>query len=162
MSTPDIEATLERIEIDLNQWMSASADDIRALAAAYRDLEAENERLLREVREWLCAECNTVYPGPPQDGVRCVICPSCGGGCAPRSSDAQVLLQQRRAEKAEARVKRLEEAVRSCSYEPPLLLGQHHCPECGEMVVGGYPHMLGDVYEERVRATLRASTTEED
>lgn len=40
--------------------------------------------LLAEVREWLCEACDAVYPGPPQDGVWCVICPKCGGDTGPR------------------------------------------------------------------------------
>jgi hypothetical protein len=34
--------------------------------------------------EWLCKECNTVFPGPPQAGVYCIICPKCGGVTGPR------------------------------------------------------------------------------
>jgi hypothetical protein len=41
-------------------------------------------KLRAEVREWLCDKCNTVYPGPPQPGFSCVICPKCGGYTSPR------------------------------------------------------------------------------
>ena len=47
------------------------------------ELKAEVARLTSEVREWLCDSCNTIYPGPPQKGVWCVVCPKCGGDTAP-------------------------------------------------------------------------------
>lgn len=45
----------------------------------------EIERLRGDVREWMCDHCNVVYPGPPADGVRCVVCSRCGGDTAPRT-----------------------------------------------------------------------------
>jgi hypothetical protein len=40
---------------------------------------------MTEVREWLCENCNTVYPGPPGKGVASsILCPKCGGITAPR------------------------------------------------------------------------------
>lgn len=47
-------------------------------------LERENAALAAEVREWLCASCQTVYPGPPTAGCACVVCPHCGGTTGPR------------------------------------------------------------------------------
>ena len=44
-----------------------------------RSLEAERDELRALVRNWRCKECNKVYPGPPQPGFACVICPQCGG-----------------------------------------------------------------------------------
>lgn len=44
------------------------------------------QQLLSEVREWLCTDCNTVYPGPPASGLAGVKCPQCGGITAPRLS----------------------------------------------------------------------------
>jgi DNA-directed RNA polymerase subunit RPC12/RpoP len=61
-------------------------------AAACRDctsrarLEAEVQKLRAEVREWLCTDCNTVYPGPPASGLAGVKCAHCGGITAPRLS----------------------------------------------------------------------------
>lgn len=34
---------------------------------------------------WLCESCDTVFPGPPSDGVDCDICPVCFGSCAPQT-----------------------------------------------------------------------------
>lgn len=45
--------------------------------------------------EWLCQDCNTVYPGPPQKGFMCVICPSCGGNTAPRTTVEITRLKER-------------------------------------------------------------------
>lgn len=61
-------------------------------------LEAENTDLLRQVREWLCEACNTVYPGPPQEGVKCVVCPSCGGFTAPSLAVERRRLQRTNAD----------------------------------------------------------------
>ena len=46
--------------------------------------ERERDEVLALVREWLCEKCNTVFPGPPQPGASCLICPKCGGTTTPR------------------------------------------------------------------------------
>ena len=56
-------------------------------------LIAEVERLRAEVSEWLCIDCNTVYPGPPQPGFACVVCPKCGGSTGPRLAMENRLLR---------------------------------------------------------------------
>jgi hypothetical protein len=61
--------------------------------AAQRGLIAEVERLRAEVKEWLCIDCNTVYPGPPQPGVACVMCPKCKGSAGPRLAVENRLLR---------------------------------------------------------------------
>lgn len=66
-------------------------------------LLAENEQLRAEVREWICESCNTVYPGPPQKGFSCVICPKCGGITSPRMTAENASL------KAEVEVLRILE-----------------------------------------------------
>ena len=50
---------------------------------------AAHDALTAEVREWMCEACNTVYPGPPQQGFSCVVCPKCGGSTAPRTTIAR-------------------------------------------------------------------------
>jgi uncharacterized coiled-coil protein SlyX len=45
---------------------------------------AKLDPLLAEVKEWICAKCRYVYPGPPQRGLQCVICPRCNGSTGPR------------------------------------------------------------------------------
>lgn len=45
----------------------------------------EVERLRGDVRQWMCDHCDVVYPGPPADGVWCVVCSRCGGDTAPRT-----------------------------------------------------------------------------
>jgi hypothetical protein len=57
-------------------------------------LRAEVAELRAEVRDWLCEKCRTVYPGPPQPGVWCVVCPKCDGATAPLQT---VLLREARA-----------------------------------------------------------------
>jgi len=47
--------------------------------------------LRAEVKEWLCEKCNTVFPGPPQPGFQCVVCPQCKGRTGPR-----LILESRR------------------------------------------------------------------
>jgi hypothetical protein len=68
-------ASTELLEKIVDSWIKPMAD-----------LESERDQLRAEVREWLCAECNTVYPGPPQAGFACVQCPKCGGATGPRVS----------------------------------------------------------------------------
>jgi len=48
-------------------------------------LQAENERLKKEIKDWLCVKCRTVFNGPPQEGFSCVVCTKCGGDCGPRA-----------------------------------------------------------------------------
>jgi hypothetical protein len=44
-------------------------------------------------------KCETVYPGPPQAGCMCLVCPACGGNTVKRDSRAEVfLLRERHAE----------------------------------------------------------------
>lgn len=50
----------------------------------YEEYEVELVQLRALVKEWLCETCHTVYPGPPQPGFACVICPKCGGDTGPR------------------------------------------------------------------------------
>ena len=62
--------------------------------------------LRREVREWMCDGCNTVYPGPPQPGIWCVQCPRCGGDTAPRDT-----IERRRLEREVERLRRKLEVL---------------------------------------------------
>jgi len=41
--------------------------------------QARIDELLHDVKEWLCEDCNTVYPGPPALGFDCLVCPKCNG-----------------------------------------------------------------------------------
>lgn len=68
-----------------------ACSEIVYFRARWADALAENAELAASVREWLCVKCNTVYPGPPQHGVMCVVCPNCDGDCAPR----EVMLRRR-------------------------------------------------------------------
>lgn len=71
------------------------------------DLTAERlAELRREVREWMCDGCNTVYPGPPQPGIWCVQCPQCGGDTAPRG-----VIERRRLEREVERLRREREVL---------------------------------------------------
>lgn len=55
-----------------------------SLKKHYNAIKAERDKLVREVKEWMCEACNFVYPGPPQEGLACVLCPRCGGHTSPR------------------------------------------------------------------------------
>lgn len=83
MAEADVRAALERLDQwgrDLERDLARRLDfvcDLAAVEKAIADLRAE-------VREWLCVDCNTVYPGPPSRGFDCVICPKCEGACGPR------------------------------------------------------------------------------
>jgi len=93
------------------------------------ELKKINMSLLNEVHEWLCDTCATVFPGPPQKGFHCVICPKCNGTTGPRvtmekrkaeaalaaandvalSMQAEIDGMRKRAEKAEAELKAIAE-----------------------------------------------------
>jgi len=65
------------------------------------ELVVEVAQLRDEVREWLCVDCRTVYPGPPQNGFFCVICPKCEGNTMPRGmADRMRLRSELAAERA--------------------------------------------------------------
>lgn len=76
----------------------------------------EIERLRREVREWMCDGCNTVYPGPPQPGIWCVQCPQCGGDTAPRGVIERRRLE-REVERLRAGVERVADDLRIAEAE---------------------------------------------
>lgn len=75
-----------------------------AYPAAVLELIAEVERLRAEVKEWLCIDCNTAYPGPPQLGFACVTCPKCKGTTMPRQSAEIKKLRTEYAELREASI----------------------------------------------------------
>lgn len=79
---------------------------MRTIAEALPEL-AEFEYLRGEVKEWLCAKCDTVFPGPPAKGVWCVICTVCGGDTAPLNH-----ARLRRAKEQLAAAEALYEAVK--------------------------------------------------
>ena len=74
-------------------WAAGYEEANDAEQRTIRELEAERDALIADVREWACEKCNFVYPGPPQPGVRCVVCPRCGGSTMPHTT-----LRRRRAE----------------------------------------------------------------
>lgn len=80
-------------------------------------LRARLEAVTTEVKEWLCDTCNTVYPGPPQQGFSCVICPKCDGECGPRG-----MIERRRLEQQLAAVtQERDEWKESTSYMEYLI-----------------------------------------
>lgn len=67
--------------------LAETIDRLYLAAAPSREAAPSDDEvaLLRaEVREWLCIDCNTVFPGPPQNGFACVQCPKCNGPTGPR------------------------------------------------------------------------------
>ena len=82
----DLRAKLQAAEEALftaNRDRQGWEDEAKLFLGQRDALQAEVARLTSEVREWLCDSCNTIYPGPPQKGVWCVVCPKCGGDTAP-------------------------------------------------------------------------------
>lgn len=76
-------------------------------------MKAQLDRLRSQVQEWACEKCNAVYPGPPQSGFACVICPKCRGTTMPRA-----VLEIRR---LEAEVARKQAKIDALMLE--------HCPD---------------------------------
>lgn len=80
--------------------------DCAYLAHVLDTQSAELVKLRHDVAEWMCRECRYVYPGPPQPGLRAVICPRCDGPTMPR---ATIDLME-----AEEKVERLRGALAAC------------------------------------------------
>jgi uncharacterized protein (UPF0335 family) len=93
---PDLDDDVTELqELALRVIQDARLKDrrIAELKAAYKVQRNAKERLVEriaeleaEVREWLCADCKTVYPGPPTKGFDCVICPKCKGRTGPKNT----------------------------------------------------------------------------
>lgn len=113
--TPEDEAMAEevhRVRYEEDSHAGVSGIDsaiVRWHKARVAKLGAEIMKLLREVREWFCVDCQTVYPGPPQDGVKCVVCPKCGGRTTKYGGDTP--MWKLRAEKAERENAALREEI---------------------------------------------------
>lgn len=104
------------------QEIDALVKEIAAAPLAERELMiamvfAEIESLRAEVSEWLCESCNYVYPGPPQLGFACVICPRCKGSTAPRKT----VELKKAADRIEALQSRLAGAEKALRCVRPLL-----------------------------------------
>lgn len=91
--TTTLAAEVERLQGELAKLAEANLADLARMEKerdeaevqlAARDKELAEAQAL--VKEWLCANCNTVYPGPPRKGFACIICPKCGGQCGPRTT----------------------------------------------------------------------------
>lgn len=77
-----------------DSWRGRLCDYHQGYKDGLDEWEAERQALLSEVREWFCLNCRTVYPGPPQKSVWCVVCPSCGGKTLPHSVARRLELEQ--------------------------------------------------------------------
>jgi len=85
----DRAAKLEVLVEDIRKPF-ALHEETRAAIDQYRQLQIENTALKKErealshlVKEWGCDTCKIAYPGPPQKGTACVMCPNCGGKTMP-------------------------------------------------------------------------------
>jgi hypothetical protein len=105
----------------------------------------EIERLIHDVREWCCEKCNTVYPGPPQLGLLCVICPKCSGNTMPYPTWERRKIQQECAqfrsknESLEMEIERLNAALKVADQIAHQLMYRDH-PE----LLGAYWKARGD------------------
>lgn len=78
-------------EIPCKEWCGKSVCQAFINVA---ELQRQLAEVVAEVREWACEKCNYVYPGPPQKGFMCVICPRCEGTTVPHET-----LKRRQAER---------------------------------------------------------------
>jgi hypothetical protein len=83
--------------------------------------------LRAEVREWLCMSCNTVYPGPPQAGFACVMCPKCKGTTGPRGFVERRVLE-RKIEDLRAQLARQSQPV----HQVKSMIHPHGWYDCSE------------------------------
>lgn len=72
------------------------------------------KKLIAEVREWICIDCNIVYPGPPAKGAMCLICPECGGHTVKRFSTAEVTLLRSQLVTLAEKLRALIDALTEC------------------------------------------------
>ena len=146
----------EDIQSRLENWHTDSTDQ-EGLYELLSDAFHAIRQLRNEVKEWLCADCNFVYPGPPQTGFGCVICPRCQGRTAPR--------QTVEIRKLEDRIAALQQ-VKECTYtqsEPGSSLwlsscGRDFCLEPG-LVLDAFCRWCGGQIAE-VGASLPAPPSE--
>lgn len=92
-------------------------------------LREENAELLAEVREWVCTECNTVFPPESLNkGFRVVLCPRCEGITMPRYAwevkrlRAQLALKETGLDLARERIKDASDLA----MQYGMIDGAHH------------------------------------
>lgn len=95
--------------------------------AACASKQKEIDALPSEIREWVCIDCNTVYPGPPSSGFSCVICPKCSGRTMPKASAEKRYAEQQIRELA-ANLKVTREALGNIL---PMAKGYAHTHRVG-------------------------------
>ena len=98
-------------------------------AEAYEKVCAALAAAKALVKEWACEKCRTVYPGPPQKGFMCVICPSCNGNTMPH----ELLKHREELAAAKAEANSLKEALEKYGEHDVgcALLGTHEPCSCG-------------------------------
>ena len=95
------EATEQDVMDSLNDDIGELTAQLAAERTACEKAERERDEVLALVREWLCEKCNTVFPGPPQPGASCLICPKCGGTTTPRPLAEKRIAERERDEALE-------------------------------------------------------------
>lgn len=143
--------------VDLVETLDASLDAFTAkateIARAADLITQERNELRAEVKEWLCIECNTVYPGPPQAGFSCVQCPKCGGKTGPhlmmeiRDLEATYRRQSKELEIANANLSYYQNAV--FMPEGPTYEVQH-----GGVVPAVTPVRLKELFDKLAAQTI--------
>lgn len=129
----DAIGTLEALPQKANSVKSGAmraAEFIKDFRAA-RDARKAAEK---SAMEWMCTNCHTVYPGPPQPGFACVVCPKCNGTTGPRLDIELRETKQREAELQE----KLTEAnltLQAAGFKWQPRLGCWHAPTQHDMVV---------------------------
>lgn len=115
----NVHGRLKRTADVLNGYDSALKRALRRLQTAETRLEAaerERDGLRGEVREWLCADCNYVYPGPPSKGFDCIICPRCQGRTGPRPT-VEKHAAEAELEATRSRLERYETALEQARHD---------------------------------------------
>lgn len=102
---------MDRSELIKELRALPSISVMKEAADAIEELEAAVVSLRAEVREWICTDCMFVYPGPPQAGSACVVCPRCSGPTMPRGSSVVVGLLEDRIASHGDYVARLQRAL---------------------------------------------------
>ena len=86
--------------------------------SAIEELQKENAELKAEVKEWLCLDCNTVFPSESiPNSFSCLICPKCDGKRMPKNTAIIKVLQAESAAQAK-RIAELEAATEHLGLTP--------------------------------------------
>lgn len=108
-------AAYEALKQELDAQVAHTERQSKFIVERSKELEAlqkENAELKGEVKEWLCLDCNTVFPSESvPNSFSCLICPKCDGKRLPKNTAIIKVLREEYAAQAK-RITELEEKLK--------------------------------------------------